>query len=576
MEDLTIEQNIEKYPYLKDLAKYTIFTSKEDVEKLKNGDKINIDNQNVSIEFLKRILNNDLYFEYALKYFKGDINTFQVTYIINGDIGSLVLYKKNTIIKAIEHLVSSGQIILNQVERERLNSLRNSISFKKFLEEFKRDNYNIYIDGIEYFIPVEQIISFMQLPNKQFDNLCSNVEIQEINGVKREYFIYAAFNFFRENKILEEYLLPNIIIDHYNDINSLQKIDLQAINKHLETTDTLYQNVQIDNDLENKIFCGLPKDSTLLEKAIYIYIKMCKLLTYDDEYYAVNQKGYATLKHKDTNHVSAVTPENNKVVCYEFNLIYTKLLDKLGIHFSSNYKSMLNEEYGSVHVNLDFRVGKFLVMADSVTSILLGDIMQAKLNQPLSGIKCINRNLQTQQEFKESLSRMYQLIASQEKNLTKSSQVEHTQTLDELLDEYSKSTDNIQEISLNERLAILIDKVNSTEMVGIDSLSYIIQLEKILFTPEQIGKNIAFTIVRNNIPIDDSKIAMASAIFTLNEQGFQEKPDKNIYYYFNPNSKLISITKEELQNRFNDKVLEYILEKDPKIPGIKENGELRK
>lgn len=162
------------------------------------------------------------------------------------------------------------------------------------------------------------------------------------------------------------------------------------------------------------------------------------------------------------------------------------------------------------------------------------------------------------------------------KKLTKSSQVEHTQTLDELLDEYSKSTDNIQEISLNERLAILIDKVNSTEMVGIDSLSYIIQLEKILFTPEQIGKNIAFTIVRNNIPIDDSKIAMASAIFTLNEQGFQEKPNQNIYYYFNPNSKLISITKEELQNRFNDKVFEYILEKDPRIPGINENGELKK
>lgn len=576
MEDLTIEQNIEKYPYLKDLAKYTIFTSKEDVEKLKNGDKINIDNQDVSIEFLKRILKNDFYFEYALNYFKGDRNAFAVTYIIEGDTGASIHYKKNTIIKAIEHLVSSGQIILNQVEQERLNRLRNSISFKIFLKELKEDNYNINIDGTEYSIPVEQIISFMQLPNDQFDNLCSNVEIQEINGVRREYFIYAAFNFFRGNKILEEYLLPDIIIDHYNDINSLQKIDLQAINKHLETTDTLYQNVQIDNALENKILSLLPADTTLLEKAIYIYIKMCKLLTYDDEYYAVNQKGYATLKHKDTNHVSAVTPENNKVVCYEFNLIYTKLLDKLGIHFSSNYKSMLNEEYGSVHVNLDFRAGKFLVMADSVTSILLGDIMQAKLNQPLIGIKCINRNLQTQQEFKESLSRMYQLIASQEKNLIKSSQVEHTQTLDELLDEYSKSTDNIQEISLNERLAILIDKVNSTEMVGIDSLSYIIQLEKILFTHEQIGKNIAFTIVRNNIPIDGSKIAMASAIFTLNEQGFQEKPDKNIYYYFNPNSKLISITKEELQNRFNDKVFEYILEKDPRIPGINEDGELKK
>ncbi len=576
MEDLIIEQNIEKYPYLKDLTKYTIFTSKEDVEKLKNGDKINIDNQNVSIEFLKRILNNDLYFEYALKYFKGDINTFQVTYIINGDIGSLVLYKKNTIIKAIEHLVSSRQIILNQVEQERLNGLRNSISFKKFLEKNKEDNYNIYIDGIEYFIPVEQIISFMQLPNKQFDNLCSNVEIQEINGVKREYFIYAAFNFFRENEILEEYLLPDIIIDHYNDINSLQKIDLQAINKHLETTDTLYQNVQIDNALQNKILSLLPADTTLLEKAIYIYIKMCKLLTYDDEYYAVNQKGYATLKHKDTEHVSAVTLENNRVVCYEFNLIYTKLLDKIGIHFSSNYKSLFDEDYGSVHVSLDFRAGKFLVTADSVTSILLGDIAQAKLNQPLIGIKCINRNLQTQQEFKESLTKMYRLIADHEKNVKDVQEVEHVQTFDELLTEYSKTTESIEDISLNERLSILIDKANSTEMVGIDSLSYILQLYHILFAFEQIENNISLTIVRNNIPMDASKLAMPIAIFTLNEQGFQENPTQNIYYYYSPNSKLIMITREELQNRFNDKVFEYILEKDPRIPGINEDGELKK
>lgn len=576
MEDLIIEQNIEKYPYLKDLTKYTIFISKEDVEKLKNGDKINIDNQNVSIEFLKRILNNDLYFEYALKYFKGDINTFQVTYIINGDTGPLVHYKKNIIIKAILELMLSRQISLKSEEQEKLNILKNSISFKKFLEKNKEDNYNIYIDGIEYFIPVEQIISFMQLPNKQFDNLCSNVEIQEINGVKREYFIYAAFNFFRENEILEEYLLPDIIIDHYNDINSLQKIDLQAINKHLETTDTLYQNVQIDNALENKILSLLPADTTLLEKAIYIYIKMCKLLTYDDEYYAVNQKGYATLKHKNTDHVSAVTPENNKVVCYEFNLIYTKLLDKLGIHFSSNYRSLFDEDYGSVHVSLDFRAGKFLVTADSVTSILLGDIAQAKLNQPLIGIKCINRNLQTQQEFKESLTKMYRLIADHEKNVKDVQEVEHVQTFDELLTEYSKTTESIEDISLNERLSILIDKANSTEMVGIDSLSYILQLYHILFAFEQIENNISLTIVRNNIPMDASKLAMPIAIFTLNEQGFQENPTQNIYYYYSPNSKLIMITREELQNRFNDKVFEYILEKDPRIPGINEDGELKK
>lgn len=575
MEDLTIEQYMEKYPYLKELAKYTIFTSKEDVEKLKNGDNIKIDHQNVSIEFLKRILNNDLYFEYALKYFKGNINAFAVTYIIEGDTGASIHYKKTTIIRAIEQLVSSGQIILNQERQERLNSLKNSISFKKFLEELKENNYNINIDGTEYSIPVKQLISFMQLPNEQFDNLCSNVEIQEINGVKREYFIYAAFNFFRENKILEECLLPEIIVDHYNEINTLQKIDLQAINKHLKTEDTIYQTVQIDNGLENEILSGLPQDATLLEKAIYIYIKMCKLLTYDDEYYAVNQKGSATLKHKNADYVSSISLENNKVVCFEFNLIYTKLLNKLGIHFKSYYKSLVGEGYGSGHVELDFRVGKFLVSADSVTSILLGDIMQAKLNQPLIGIKCINRNLQTEKEFNESLTKMYKLIASQEKNIDEV-RVEHVETLEELLSEYSLTTENLQDISLNERLSILITKVNSTKFVGIDSLSYVLQLEKILFTAEQLKNNISATILRNNHPIDEETIAMASVIFTINEQGFIESPNQNIYFYFNPNSELVPISKEELQKRFNDGVFEYILEKDPKIPGITEKGETKK
>ena len=302
---------------------------------------------------------------------------------------------------------------------------------------------------------------------------------------------------------------------------------------------------------------------------------MCKLLTYDDEYYAVNQKGSATLKHKNADHVSSISLENNKVVCFEFNLIYTKLLDKLGIHFKSYYKSLVGEKYGSGHVELDFRVGKFLVSADSVTSILLGDITKAKLNQPLIGIKCINRNLQTEKDFNESLTKMYKLIASQEKNIDEV-RVEHVETLEELLKEYSLTTENLQDISLNERLSILITKVNSTKFVGIDSLSYVLQLGKILFTAEQLKNNISATILRNNLPIDEETIAMASVIFTINEQGFTERPDLNIYFYFNPNSELVPISKEELQNRFNDGVFEYILEKDPKIPGITEKGETKK
>ena len=575
MEDLTIDQLMEKYPYFKNMTEYTLFKSKEEVNQLRNSEKIRVDSTDVSIEYLKKILNDDSYFEYASRYFNGDINNFSVCYIINGDTGGAIYYKKGIIIRAIEELLLSGKLSLNSDEQKRLDSLKDSISFEKFQEKYKGNNLNIDIEGNKYSIPVEQMISLMQLPNEQFNYLCSSTDKKDINGIPNEYFIYATLNFFHESKALEEYLMPDVIINHYKEIESLQKIDIQAINKHLTTRDTKFKDIQIDSNLEHEIISGMPENATDLEKAIYIYIKMCKLLTYDEEYYAVNQRGEVIEKHKDINYVSSINLENNKVVCFEFNLIYSKLLNELGIKFSSDYKGMAEETYGYGHANLEFRSDKFLVSADSVTTILQGDIMQAKLNQPLVGLKCINKNQQTQQEFKESLTKMYQLVAEQDKSI-ENNQVEHKQTLEELLEEYSSITHNIEDIDLNERLSILIDKVNSTRMVGIDSLSYVLQLRKILFTEEQRNNNIGVTIVRNNEPFEEGKVAMTSAIFTLNSQNFEQNPEQNVYYYFNPNHELIQISNEDLQSKFNEGVLEYIEKDNPRIPGIIENGGIKR
>ena len=299
---------------------------------------------------------------------------------------------------------------------------------------------------------------------------------------------------------------------------------------------------------------------------------MCKLLTYDDEYYAVNQRGQATLKHKDIHYVSSITPTQNKVVCFEFNLIYSKMLSQLGIHFCSDYKGMVGEAYGSGHANLEFRSGKYLVDADSVTGILQGDIMRAKLNQPLVGLKCINRNAETKEDFRKSITKMYQLIAQQEHSVSEEQSIERYDTLEELLNEYAKTTTNLQDVSLDERFSILIDKVNSTGMVGIDALSYILQLRKILFTQEQRDQNFAVTILRNNEPFDEDRIAMASVIFTVNDQHFVDNPERNRYYYFNPNHELVLISKDELQSKFDNGILEYVEKNDPRIPGIVEKG----
>jgi len=312
----------------------------------------------------------------------------------------------------------------------------------------------------------------------------------------------------------------------------------------------------------------MPLELSNMEKAIYIYIKMCKVLTYDDEYYAVNQEGIIASKHKDISHISNITPNDNKVVCFEFNLIYSKLLSELGINFASDYKNMIGEAYGVAHSNLEFRCDKFLIQADSVTSILLGDMTNAKLNQPLKGLKCINKNENTKEEFNKILSKIYNLIVKNERKSVKEGNVEYTENFNDLVNEYLYISDSEQQITIDEKISVLLSKLNSKNIKGIDYLSYVIQLRKVLFNEEERKNNIGFTIIRDNEAYDFSKTAMASAILTINKKDFMDNPAYNLYYYLNSNTGIIPISKTMLQEKFADKIYEYISEDDPIIPGI--------
>lgn len=568
MEKLTIEKQLKKYPSLQRMTDFTLFTTRLDINNIKSSKTITVGDIEVYTEFLKRILDNDKYFEYALRYFYDATDRFVVAEIINGDLGVNIRYDKTTIINGIKELISTNQISLNIEEEERFEKLRSYISYDKFLEKYQDFIYKVLIDGVNYSIPFDNMINLMRLNDDKFNEICKDDNIKDINGIPKEHLIYATCKFIRENNIIDNYELPDNFVKRHSSIYSKQVIDLEAINKYVVTTDVKYKEIKIDSDLENAIMDGFPYDASELEMAIYIYIKMCKVLTYDEEYYVVNQMGVAVEKHRSTSHIASITLQNNQIVCFEFNIIYAKFLNMLGINFTSNYVSSIGEAYGEGHANLDFRCGKYLVKADSVTSILHGDIANSKINLPLEGISCLNKNLNTQNEFKKAYQHMYNLIASQEKDFN-NKHVPYVQSLDELLDEYTNKTNNMKEVPLDERLSILIDKVNKKEMVGIDALSYVQHLRKILFNEEERKNNVKIIIIRNNKPFDKDKVAMPSVIVALNKEGFKNNPNETVYFYYNPNKELIAVTSEELQSRFNSGTFEYIANDDPKIPGIK-------
>ena len=124
MKNLIVEQWVEKYPYLREMEKNILFTTKEDVKKLENGEKIKVGQKDVSIEFLKKILGDEYYFEYASRYFTNKISGFCVSYIMEGDAIGGIFYDKATIIRGIDLLISTGQISLHGDELERYQILK--------------------------------------------------------------------------------------------------------------------------------------------------------------------------------------------------------------------------------------------------------------------------------------------------------------------------------------------------------------------------------------------------------------------------------------------------------------------
>jgi hypothetical protein len=547
------------------MSSYTIFTSREDLLKIKLGKSINIKGERIPVEFLKRILLDEKYYNYVLNYFNGENDKFIVANIINNDLGIKIEYKKNQIYAGLKEIIKDYQDDEEIIAK--FTNLRDSLSFKQYVINNFNKFYEIDVENNYYKVPISSLIEMINLDENTFIDICKNSKIKTINEIPKDYFLYILKSLIEDKKIVENYLLPANIFKNYTALLEEQVIDLAAINKHLRTLDNKYKYVKLDKDLEKEIIANMPENLNDLEKAMYIYIKMCKTLSYDEEYYAVNQKGDAIEKHQDISYISNINLDNPKAVCYEFNAIYTKFLNDLGIKFQSKYKNMIGEAYGDGHVELDFRVGKYLVHADSVTTILGGDMVRSKLNQPIIGLKCINRNLDTNKEFKDSLDKVYNVIIEEEKDKSDRKPVE---SLESLLQEYENLTDNIRSISINDKFNLLIEKLNYSQLKGIDSYYYILKMKKMFFTEDELLEKVSFNLIRNNLPIDEDKTASIIGVFTLNTHNLYDYDMLNEYYYLDENNQLFKTSKEQIQEKFDSGEYDYIKSDDHNVPGIKD------
>lgn len=539
------EQLLKDYPYLARTLNHNIVLSEETSKYYKSFPVILGKRTQLAIDLL---CSDFIYEKYTSKLIDGTLltSTLNVFEIYFGDTLVINSFSKIELFKVLSYLMNEQIFVPSSKEKERFNSLKQSVSLENLISE--RNSFQIRVDNIPYKISSQTIIDFISLsPSKRKAmKMYANIPIKHM--------AYLAVHFIKDTKLLDNYEVSDKIKTSIESLESYQEIDFESTNQYLKNDDPNEQKISINPELKSKILESIPEGLDNLQKAIFIYMKMCEILTYDDEFYAVNQQGVVAFKHEKIDHINEITPSNNRVVCYEFNAIYSVFLKQLGFNYRTISRGYM-DDFGGGHAFLTFKSGEYIIKVDSVTGVLNGDIPRVKQKLPLEGIIILNKNKDTKEKFKAELKRMEGLYYK----------IGKEPTFKETLKAYEQSSPNITIIPFSEKLAIFFTKLKNNNYAQVDRLGYIQILKKTLFSQLELDNNISISYVRNNHPLPDLE-AESIVVIAIDD----DTSDETKYYIYNARLGLNEIEKEELQERFDNGHYDYINPKSkPNIPGIK-------
>lgn len=221
------------------------------------------------------------------------------------------------------------------------------------------------------------------------------------------------------------------------------------------TSNQTKHSFAINADIKNFILKDMPSDLTKLEKAIYIYSKLCKILDYDMDYYNDN----ANKKFIAEESISDVDLSNNNVVCYTFSYIYSGLLREIGIDQIKEAK--INKgEFVNKHASVEFVVDNIVIMADSThAGAEIGDLTTLKVENKINGLRCSQFNIEKQNKVNQAKKKV-EMILEKEKT-------------DEETNYFLPSQEKLDSMTSIDKYILFNDLVAATPLTGVSLLGYI-------------------------------------------------------------------------------------------------------
>lgn len=519
---------IEKEFLLIDIEKREFF-----VKHIKKSSNVYNPQYDFDDEAILELLKGDL--DKILNLFDDKYDRIKVGYVYKNDMVIVGSIDKAKLATSINELYNAGK----------LENILGIGSLNKALMDLSNPNkanfgeeYTVSIDDKKLSIKTKDLLNFLTNNYKNFDF----DKIIEINGINKNEYIYCLKQFIIHSQLLTRYRFSKDSYDFMHNIIDEKIANTMQFNSYRKTFDENLFRTQLNSELIDYINKDMPQNYTPLQKSLYTYIKLCKVLTYDPEFYANNQSGMIARKHREIERLETITPQNSQIVCYEFTQIFAKFLYDLGI----NYIVDGGVDYGTGHANLSYRAGDYVVEADSVTSILGGDLFNAKVNNALVGLKCKNKNKQAINNFNNICRQVYEDIIEKE----------DIQNYDEaLFDEFLDMLDDLcvkEQVGIEQKVRIFKKQSKDINLPDIEKLTYMLRLSKAIFAEEIDSNQFEAVILSKKSIVDGYNIkSMPTIIFSFNEKSFKTAPEKTTYKTLDEKGQLIDITKESIIKGYN-------------------------
>lgn len=506
------------------------------VIKLKDEKKVN-----------KKLIHDSLTDEGMYRYIQTNLDNslgiiLKVHYVIDSSSYDSIILTRAEFISAVNQIVDE----LSQKEKMRFAMIESIARTYSCEQKYSNYTHQVFVDGTIMEVPASTLLKLLTCDEVTFEKFLSGIENF---GYDKECLTYSLVDFVSRERILEKYSFPESVNKRYESIRSFSLIDFESLNHNRIKNDigkdgeSVIDKVTLSEELRAFLNDGIDKTYSNLEKVVYYYIKLCEVLSYDENYFSSESTSILST-HESIDNINSLSLNNNQVVKYDFMVAFASILSSLQIAYTLDQNLMAG--LPSSGPMLTFRYGEYLISLNTISVPNQSDLVNVKINDEVINLVCTNKNETTKKKFQELLERIYNDV-----NIKRQKDKTFKESLETYKSAYADKT-----VSIQERLYVLLLEITRTNLKGIDAIGYEKKIIDNLFgDTNKVVVTYLCKEARNNYltPV---------TIISVN--------DNNEYIYFmvdhDTPSSVIKVTSGELTNILGLGGIYYV--SDEKIPGI--------